>query len=48
MNKATKNFAYCGKTYFVGDNVPDKVAKAVDPSFVEKPKVTKPLYDEGD
>ncbi|MCJ8335958.1 MAG: hypothetical protein MJH10_17240 [Epibacterium sp.] len=33
MIKATKNFAYSGKTYFVGDEVPTHVAEAVDDSF---------------
>lgn len=43
MYKALKNFAYTGKTYFVGDEVPHQVAKAVDSSLTEKPKAkTKP------
>ena len=43
MYKALKNFAYIGKTYFVSDEVPHQVAKAVDSSFTEKPKAkTKP------
>lgn len=41
MYKATKNFAHAGKTYFVGDEVPAQVAKAIDASYVEKPKAKK-------
>lgn len=41
MYKATKNFACHGKTYFVGDEVPAQVVKAVDASFTEKPKSAK-------
>jgi len=41
MIKAIKNFAYSGKTYFVGDEVPANVATAVDPSHTEKPKAKK-------
>jgi hypothetical protein len=51
MLKASKNFAYSGKTYFVGDEVPANVAAAVDASFVvgtkspeEKPKAKKTTY----
>ncbi|MCJ8336462.1 MAG: hypothetical protein MJH10_19890 [Epibacterium sp.] len=53
MIKATKNFAYSGKTYFVGDEVPPHVAKAVDDSFTgqleaktKKPTRTKTLKGE--
>jgi len=38
MYKAIKNFAYSGKTYFVGDEVSPQVATVVDPSLTEKPK----------
>ena len=41
MIKASKNFAYSGKTYFVGDEVPANVAKALDPTYMEKPKAKK-------
>ena len=41
MYKAKKNFAAAGKTYFVGDEVPAQVAKAVDTSLVEQPKAKK-------
>lgn len=41
MPKVTKNFAYAGKTYFVGDEVPAHVAAAVDASYTEKPKAKK-------
>lgn len=41
MYKATKNFAFVGRTYFVGDEVPANVAMAVDPSYTEKPKAKK-------
>jgi hypothetical protein len=44
MYKATKNFAFTGKTYFVGDEVPPQVATALDPSYTEKPKASKPTY----
>ena len=46
MPKATKNFAYVGKTYFVGDEVPANVATAVDASYTEKaePKAKKQTY----
>jgi hypothetical protein len=46
MIKATKNFAYVGKTYFVGDEVPANVAAAVDASCTEKaePKAKKTTY----
>lgn len=44
MYKALKNFAYSGKTYFVGDEVPHQVATAVDSSMTEKPKAkVKPI-----
>lgn len=36
MPKVTKNFAYSGKTYFVGDEVPAHVAAAVDASYTDK------------
>ena len=39
--KSTTNFAYVGRTYFVGDEVPAEIAKAVDPSWTEEPKATK-------
>ena len=38
MIKANKNFAYSGKTYFIGDEVPANVAAVVDPSCTEQPK----------
>ena len=41
MIKASKNFAYSGRTYFVGDEVPANVATAVDPTCTEKPKAKK-------
>lgn len=41
MPKAIKNFAYVGKTYFVGDEVPETVAAALDDSYTEKPKAKK-------
>lgn len=41
MHTAKKNFAYNGETYFVGDKVPAKVAKALDASFTKKPTSTK-------
>lgn len=45
MIKATKNFAYSGKTYFVGDEVPANVATALDPSYTERLKAkSKPTY----
>jgi len=44
MTKATKNFVYSGKTYFIGDEVPANVAKAVDPSCTEKPKAKKTIH----
>ena len=45
MIKATKNFAYSGRTYFVGDEVPANVAATLDPSYTEKPKAkNKPTY----
>jgi len=48
MYKASKNFAYAGKTYFVSDEVPAKVATAVDPRFTEKPKAKKIEISEGE
>ncbi len=42
MFKSTRNFAYAGKTYFVGDTIPKETASLVDPSFVEK---TEPAKD---
>jgi hypothetical protein len=36
MPKATQNFAYSGKTYFVDDEVPAEVAEAVGASYTEK------------
>jgi len=36
MLKATQNFAYSGKTYFVDDEVPAEVAEAVGASYTEK------------
>jgi hypothetical protein len=39
--KSTRNFAYVGRTYFVGDEVPAEIAKVLDPSWTEKPKATK-------
>ena len=45
MIKASKNFAYSGKTYFIGDEVPTQVAKAVDSSLTEQLKAkTKPTH----
>lgn len=44
MLKAKKNFAYAGKTYFVGDEVPANVAAAVDASCTEKPKAKNTIY----
>ena len=45
MIKATKNFAYSGRTYFVGDEVPANVAATLDPSYTEKPKAkNKPTF----
>ena len=44
MIKANKNFAYSGKTYFIGDEVPANVAAAVDPSCTEQPKAKKTTY----
>jgi len=41
MYKAKKNFAYSGKTYFVSDEVPETVAKAVNSALTEKPKAKK-------
>jgi hypothetical protein len=41
MYKAKQNFAYAGKTYFVSDEVPETVAKSVDPALTEKPKAKK-------
>jgi len=46
MYKATKNFAYVGKTYFVGDEVPAKVATAVDPSYTKKPEAKKTIIED--
>lgn len=46
MYKATQNFAYVGKTYFINDEVPAKVAMAVDPSYTEKPKAKKTIIEE--
>lgn len=48
MPKSTSNFAYDGKTYFVGDEVPAKVASAVDSKYTEKPKPKKPEISEGE
>jgi hypothetical protein len=42
MYKALKNFAHVGKTYFVGDVVPDDVAKTLGADFVEAPKAATP------
>ena len=44
MTKATKNFVCSGKTYFIGDEVPANIAKAVDPSCTEKPKAKKTTH----
>ena len=41
MYKAKQNFAFAGKTYFVSDEVPEKVAKSVDSALTEKPKAKK-------
>lgn len=38
MYKATENFAYQGKTYFVGETVPAKIAKGLPANLVEAPK----------
>jgi hypothetical protein len=48
MYKAMQNFAFVGKTYFVGDEVPAQVAMAVDPSFTEqeKPKAKKTIIED--
>lgn len=53
MHKVTKNFAYSGKTYFVGDEVPAHVAAAVDASYTskavpleEKPKAKKTIIED--
>lgn len=46
MYKATKNFAYGGKTYFVGDVIPAHVAAAVDASLTEKPKAKKTIIED--
>ena len=41
MLKSKRNFAFAGKTYFVGDPVPKEIADQVDPSFVETPAPVK-------
>jgi hypothetical protein len=41
MFKSKRNFAYAGKTYFVGDPIPKEIASQVDPSFVETPEPAK-------
>lgn len=46
--KANKNFAHMGKTYFVGDDVPQKVAEVMGEGYVSKPAPAKPSKSEGD
>lgn len=41
MYTAKQNFAFVGKTYFVGDEVPAHVATTVDPALTEKPRAKK-------
>jgi hypothetical protein len=38
---STQNVAFEGKTYFIGDKVPDAVAKAMPESYTVKPVKTK-------
>jgi hypothetical protein len=38
MYKATQNFAYQGKTYFVGNKVPADIAKGLPAELVQAPK----------
>jgi hypothetical protein len=38
MYKARTNFAYSGRTYLVGDNVPASIAANLSPSLVEESK----------
>jgi len=38
MYKALKNFAFAGKTYFVGEDVPANVATTLDATLVEASK----------
>ena len=44
MLKSKRNFAFAGKTYFVGDPIPKEIASQVDPSFVETPEPAKTKY----
>jgi len=41
MYKAKQNFAYAGKTYFVGDEVPQTVASTLSTDLVSKPSTKK-------
>jgi len=41
MHKAKQNFAYAGKTYFVGDEVPQTVASTLSTDLVSKPSTKK-------
>jgi len=41
MYKAKQNFAFSGKTYFVGDEVPTHVAESVSTALTEKPRAKK-------
>jgi hypothetical protein len=45
MPKATQNFAYNGKTYFVDDEVPAEVAAAVGDAYTEKLEAKKTPKD---
>jgi len=45
MFKSKRNFAYAGKTYFVGDTIPKEIAGKVDASFVENTTPAKPKQD---
>lgn len=48
MYKSKKNFAFGGKTYFEGDVVPEKVAKALGAMFAAKAKVEKDISEGND
>lgn len=37
MYKSLKNFAYVGRSYFIGDTVPDNVAAAMGTDYASKP-----------
>jgi hypothetical protein len=41
MYKAKQNFAFVGKTYFVGDEVPAHVAATVAPALTENLRAKK-------